>query len=152
MPSAAAAATASSMRTVPSTTGYSLWRRRWTKTGLLMKDVRAMLEFYSVLSRRTLRRMSRFNTSRRTVGALLIASGVASIPASLSTRLCRWLRERRRLRAQGCGALLVRPERPNGLAGRRRPLPQALKPAQSQFVDVRGMRQHVLTWGDPAAP
>jgi pimeloyl-ACP methyl ester carboxylesterase len=27
-----------------------------------------------------------------------------------------------------------------------------LKPAQSRYVDVRGMRQHVLTWGDPAAP
>jgi pimeloyl-ACP methyl ester carboxylesterase len=27
-----------------------------------------------------------------------------------------------------------------------------LKPAGSRFVDVRGMRQHVLTWGDPAAP
>ena len=35
-----------------------------------------MLEFYSVLSRRTLRRMSRFTTSRRTVGALSIASCV----------------------------------------------------------------------------
>jgi pimeloyl-ACP methyl ester carboxylesterase len=31
-------------------------------------------------------------------------------------------------------------------------VPQALKPATSQFVDVRGMRQHVLTWGDPGAP
>ena len=27
-----------------------------------------------------------------------------------------------------------------------------MKPAQSRYVDVRGMRQHVLTWGDPAAP
>jgi pimeloyl-ACP methyl ester carboxylesterase len=27
-----------------------------------------------------------------------------------------------------------------------------LKRAASQIVDVRGMRQHVLTWGDPAAP
>jgi len=27
-----------------------------------------------------------------------------------------------------------------------------LKPAQSRYVDVRGLRQHVVTWGDPAAP
>ena len=27
-----------------------------------------------------------------------------------------------------------------------------MKRAASQFVDVRGMRAHVLTWGDPAAP
>ena len=27
-----------------------------------------------------------------------------------------------------------------------------MKPAQSRYVDVRGMRQHVMTWGDPAAP
>jgi pimeloyl-ACP methyl ester carboxylesterase len=27
-----------------------------------------------------------------------------------------------------------------------------LKPATSQLVDVRGMRQHVLTWGDASAP
>ena len=27
-----------------------------------------------------------------------------------------------------------------------------MKPAQSRYVDVRGLRQHVVTWGDPAAP
>ncbi len=27
-----------------------------------------------------------------------------------------------------------------------------MKRASSQLIDVRGMRQHVLTWGDPAAP
>ena len=27
-----------------------------------------------------------------------------------------------------------------------------MKPAQSHYVDVRGLRQHVVTWGDPAAP
>jgi pimeloyl-ACP methyl ester carboxylesterase len=27
-----------------------------------------------------------------------------------------------------------------------------LKPATSRFVDVRGMRAHLLTWGDPRAP
>jgi hypothetical protein len=46
-----------------------------------MKDVRAMLEFYSVLSRRTPHRMPRFNTSRRTVGALLVASSAAWLAA-----------------------------------------------------------------------
>jgi len=40
-----------------------------------------MLEFYSVLSRRTPHRMPRFNTSRRTVGALLLASSAAWLAA-----------------------------------------------------------------------
>jgi pimeloyl-ACP methyl ester carboxylesterase len=31
-------------------------------------------------------------------------------------------------------------------------VPQALKPSTSRFVDVRGMRHHVMTWGDPRAP
>ncbi len=38
------------------------------------------------------------------------------------------------------------------MAGRQRTLPQALSSAASHTVDVRGMRQHVLTWGDAAAP
>src|SRR5947209_11052462 len=27
-----------------------------------------------------------------------------------------------------------------------------MKPAASRFVDLRGMRHHLLTWGDPDAP
>jgi hypothetical protein len=41
MPSAAAAATASSTRAIPSTIEYSVCRRRWTKRGAVMR-----LQFY----------------------------------------------------------------------------------------------------------
>ncbi|MEO9137016.1 MAG: alpha/beta hydrolase [Casimicrobiaceae bacterium] len=31
-------------------------------------------------------------------------------------------------------------------------MPRVLKPSASHFVDVRGARHHVLTWGDPQSP
>ena len=77
------------------------------------------------------------------------------LPTALSARLCGWLRERDRCRAQGCVAFRRRSELPYGLAGRNRALQEEIasprKPPTSHFVDVRGERHHVLTWGDPHA-
>src|SRR4029079_7705856 len=77
------------------------------------------------------------------------------LPPALSARLCGWLCERDRCRAQGCVAFRRRSELPYGLAGRNRALQEKIAsprtPPTSHFVDVRGDRHHVLTWGDPHA-
>ena len=74
------------------------------------------------------------------------------LSAAVSARLCRRLRERFGSGAQRRRALCRRSELSHRLAGRRRTLPQEIataRPPTSHFVDVRGERHHVQTWGEP---
>ena len=203
MPSAAAARTASSMRTVPSAIENSLCRRRWTKPGDDMRrdDAESRTNFYSRLivgrigfdadrchsasptmhnssSRVTHASHSRLRRSSwrallagcatcavtggpRTAGgaapcrprrtgaadaaqcrAAAAADQPVGLPAALSARLCGWLRERDRRRAQGCVAFRRRSELPYGLAGRNRALQEEIaSPSRKRSVDIAFRRR-----------
>ncbi|MBS0321277.1 MAG: alpha/beta hydrolase [Proteobacteria bacterium] len=60
------------------------------------------------------------------------------------------MRERRRARAQGCGALRERRQLPDRLDRWREPVPE--KVAHSCRADVRGLDTHWLEWGRVGAP
>ena len=99
--SAAAAATASSMRTVPSAIEYSLCRRRWTKRGCGHGTSCGMLEFYPA-HRQILLRSSRDSLRDRLPSRHAVASararGVAArslAPAALALARARDARRRR---------------------------------------------------------
>ena len=108
-------------------------------------------------------------------------SATRAPPPPPHRRRCRATRSRRRRRstcpgfplpyrqgyADGCASatgaerkdaarFARRSELPHRLAGRNRALPQEVaapcKPSTSHFVDVRGERHHVLTWGEPQSP